>query len=293
MQFRMLSNQAKGLLITTLGVLVLTPDTLLVRMVEVNSITLLFWRGCATLTGLTLFTALQFKGDTADQFRQIGKAGIGVAFLMATSSFCFVLALYHTSVANTLVIISSSPMFAALYSRVFLREKIALRTFITMIIVIAAVSLIVSDTGSDNSILGNLIAMGAAISMSGAFTLMRSGKRRNMVPATALSGLIVLVVAGLLSDSLALSSYQLLIVFLMGLSSVTAFYCITIGTRFISSPEVSLLMPLETVLGSLLVWQVIGETPSPTAIFGGILVISVLTIHSLLSLRNNKARSLE
>lgn len=293
MQFKDLSPQAKGLLITTLGVLALTPDTLLVRLVELDSITLLFWRGVATLTGLSLLTALQFGTGTVQQFRKIGKTGLGVAILMSCSSFCFVLALYHTSVANTLVIISSSPMFAALYSRLLLKEKVASRTMVAMTVVIIAISAIVSDSKGANSISGNLIAMGAAISMAGAFTLMRKGKDRNMVPATALSGLVVLLIAGGMSDSLSLTSAQVTLVFFMALSSITGFFFITIGTRFITAPEVSLLMPLETVLGTLLVWLILYEAPSLTAIIGGIAVIGALTLHSFISLRSSDVHRLK
>lgn len=293
MQFKNLSPQAKGLFITTLGVLALTPDTLLVRLVELDSMTLLFWRGVATLTGLSLLTALQFGSGTANQFRKIGKTGLAIAALMSCSSFCFVFALHHTSVANTLVIISSSPMFAAFYSRVFLKEKVAYRTMIAMTVVIAAISAIVSDTKGPNSITGNLFAIGAAISMSGAFTLMRKGKDRNMVPATALSGLFVLLIAGWMSNSLSLTSAQVTLIFCMALSSITGFFLITIGPRFISAPEVSLLMPLETVLGTLLVWAILNEAPSLTAIMGGIIVIGALTLHSLFSLRGCHARSLK
>lgn len=287
-----LSTQAKGLLLTTLGVLALTPDTYLVRIVELDSTTLLFWRGISTIVGLSFITFLQFGRKTPEQFKQIGKLGLVITAHLSASSFCFIYALHNTSVANTLVIISAAPMFAALYSKFFLKEKVALTTFITMIVVVCAIAAIVSDTDGNSSITGNCIALGAAMSLAGAFTLMRKAKDRNMVPATALSGIITLIIAGFLSSSIAITLSQGVIVFFMGLSSVIGFFLLTLGPRYITAPEVSLLMPLETVFGTLLVWIMLKEQPSTVAIIGGIVVISALTIHAFLSLRSNRAREL-
>ncbi|MGL1930467.1 MAG: DMT family transporter [Desulfotalea sp.] len=282
---KMLSDKAKGLLITTLGVLVLTPDTLWVRLAGLESETMLFWRGLCTLCGMTLIIFCQYGLQTANQFKQIGKSGLSVIFLMGISSSCFLLALYHTSVANTLVIISSAPMFAAIYTRFFLKEKIPFRTIVTMVVVMIAISFIVGDSRGDNSILGNCIAIIAAMAMSASFTIMRHKRDRNMVPAMALSGIILMIVGATLSNNLTIPYDKYWLILAMGATSVIAFILITIGTRYISSPEVGLIMPLETVLGSYLVWVILGEKVSNTAITGGFIVLLALAVHSILSLR--------
>lgn len=284
-----LSTQAKGLLITTLGVLVLTPDTLWVRLAELDSTTMLFWRGLCTLIGMTLITALQHGRQTPSQFRKIGKSGIGIMCLMGISSTCFLMALYYTSVANTLVIISSAPMFAAIYTRFFLKEKIPFRTVMTMIVVLIAISFIVGDNTGQNSLLGNFIAIVAAMAMSGSFTIMRQKKERNMIPAMALSGIVLMISGATLAESLAVPTDKSLIILAMGATSVIAFALITLGATYISSPEVSLIMPLETVLGSYLVWLVLGEAVSNTAIAGGFVVLMALIAHSFLSLQKTKS----
>lgn len=140
-----LSFQAKGLLITTAGVLAISPDTLLVRLLELDKWSLLFYRGCIMAICLTLFTLFQHRHDTLRQFKAIGLPGIWIIFSFSCSTTCFVTSLYYTSVANTLVILSGSSMFAALYSRIFLKETIALRTLITMMMVISAIAYIVWD----------------------------------------------------------------------------------------------------------------------------------------------------
>lgn len=266
---------------------------MLVRLAHLDSTTLLFWRGLATLIAMSLVTLLQHGRGTVHQFRQIGKTGMGVGLLMGCSSCCFVMALYYTSVANTLVILSSSPIFAALYSRIFLGERVAARTLATMMIVVTAISFIVGDSEGSTSLLGNCIALAGAMCMSAGFTLMRSGKKRNMVPATALGGIVLICAGASLAPSLVLSGQQAAIIVCMGLSSAAGFIMITMATRHISSPEVSLLMPIETVLASYIVWVALGEVPTSTTIIGGIVIIGTLTLHSLLSLRSVPARPLD
>ena len=67
---------------------------------------------------------------------------------------------------------------------------------------------------------------------------------------------------------------------------MTALGLLTVGPRYITAPEVSLLLPIETVVGPLIVWAVLGEKPSTAALFGGALVIAALTVHSYIGLRS-------
>ncbi|WP_167495624.1 MULTISPECIES: DMT family transporter [Desulfosediminicola] len=280
-----LSQQAQGLLITTAGVLAISPDTLLVRLLELEKWSLLFYRGIIIATCLTLFTVCVHRRKAVQQFRSIGIPGLFVALLFTGSTTCFVISLYYTSVANTLIIVSASSMFAALYSRVFMKETVALRTIITMLVVIGAIGYIVQDGIGSGSLHGDLLATCSSMFMAGAFTLTRVSRSRNMIPASALSGLITATIAFFPATFVLLDLQTCVLLVTLGICLATAFGLLTVGPRYISAPEVSLLMPLETVLGPLLIWWVIGEQPGNTAITGGIVVVGALTIHSLLSLK--------
>lgn len=287
-----LSNQAKGLLITTAGVLAFTPDTLLIRLLEMDRWALLFYRGIIIATGLTTITLIGYGKSTPEQFRKMGKPGLLVAALYTCSTTCFLSALYFTSVANTLVILSGSSMFAAIYSRFFLKEAIQFRTIATMVIVIGAIGYIVSDGLGSGSLIGDLFAVCASMAMAGAFTVTRNAKAGNMIPATAVSGMLTAVIAFFPADFSALTLYSVTLLGLLALALTAAFALITVGPRYITAPEVSLLLPIETVLGPFFIWLVLGERPSNAALIGGTIVIGALTTHSLLSLRN-QARTLD
>jgi len=287
-----LSQQAQGLLITTAGVLAISPDTLLVRLLELEKWSLLFYRGIIIAACLSLFTLFVHRSQAGQQFRNIGIPGLCIAMLFTGSTTCFVLSLYYTSVANTLIIVSASSMFAALYSRLFMKETIALRTIITMVVVIGAIGYIVQDGIGSGSLRGDLLATCSSMFMAGAFTVTRVSRSRNMIPASALSGLLTATIAFFPATFGLLDARTCLLLLALGVCLATAFGLLTVGPRYISAPEVSLLMPLETVLGPLLIWWVIGEQPGETALIGGAVVICALTIHSLLSLKRT-ARPME
>ncbi|NJN06071.1 MAG: EamA family transporter, partial [Rhodobacteraceae bacterium] len=65
-----------------------------------------------------------------------------------------------------------------------------------------------------------------------------------------------------------------------------SFGLITAGPRYLPAAEVGLLMLLETVLGPLWVWLVIGETPASGTFLGGAIVLTTLVVHSLVGLRD-------
>ena len=66
------------------------------------------------------------------------------------------------------------------------------------------------------------------------------------------------------------------------------FVLITLAPRYITAPEVNLFFLLETILGPIWVWLIIKEQPSVETIIGGIIIITTIAIHSILSLKKHK-----
>lgn len=282
-----LGDHQKGLLLTCLGVLVLTPDTLLVRLIGAEPFTLLVWRGVLQAIGIVALLALQYRGRLTLPFRAIGNCGILLAIVFTGSTFGFIIALHLTSVAEVLVIIAAAPLAAAVFSLVFLGERVAPRTWIAIVFTLAGIALLVSENLGTGSLLGNLAAMLCALCIGGSLTITRHGRAVSMVPAMALAGILTGLLAlplalFLEAGSLVLAGPQLGYTLLMGLVVVPiSFALITIGPRYLPAPEVGLLMLMETVLGPLWVWMVIGEYPGDLALIGGAIVIATLAGHSL------------
>jgi drug/metabolite transporter (DMT)-like permease len=289
-----LPEHQKGLLLTTFGVLVLTPDSLLVRLADMDPFALLVWRGVLQAAGILILLALFYPGKVGNQIRSVGRCGVLLAIVFTGSTLFFILALTYTAVADVLVIIAVAPLVAAILSRTFLGEQVAPRTWVAIALTLCGITLLVYDDLGSGSLYGDLAALCCAVCIGGSLTITRHGRKVSMVPAMALAGTLTALVA--LPLSLAFETGpllppppQLIYVVIMGLVVVPiSFALITIGPRYLPAPEVGLLLLMETVLGPFWVWLVIGEYPGDLAVIGAAVVIITLAGHALAGNRQRR-----
>jgi drug/metabolite transporter (DMT)-like permease len=285
-----MADHQKGLLITILGVLFVVPDSLLVRLITSDPLITAFWRSL-TAGILILFFLFLFHGRNS--FRNLflmGKLGWVYCFLIGSTSPAFVIAVENTSVANVVFIFASMPIFSAILSSVFLNEKISPRTIITIVIVVVGLSVIAYGSGTSelSNWRGDIWAIYISLAYASALTIVRHLKHISMIPAIPIAYIGSAVVVGFFINPL------------NGYGANSGFYlchgiCIALGTcflalspRYLSSPEVSLLILLESVLAPLLVWIVIDENPGLWALLGGAIVIGSLSISNVLAYKKGK-----
>ena len=280
------SEHRKGLLLTFTAVLILSPDALLVRLIECNLWTLLFWRCLLTAIMMSLLLLIRYRQGFLQSFRATGRTGLLSALVLCCGSMMFVSSLRQTAAANTLIILSATPVFSSLLSALFLREKIALRTRLAIGVCFAGILLIFSGSLKNGLLVGDLLALGATLMWASNLVILRRRRAVNMIPANVIGNLLVVPLALLLgaqplSVSMSDAGYLLL---LGGLVLPVAFAMITLGPRYLPAPEVSLILLTETILGPIWVWVVLTEVPDPTTLIAGILIVGTLMLHTLLSL---------
>ena len=281
-----LSSHATGLLLTTVGVVVLSPDSLLIRLVDTDVWTIVFWRGGFMGLTIVIGTFLWSRGGALAQLRSIGRAGLVVAGLFASQFTLFATSITHTSVANTLVIFATAPLFAAVLSRIFLGETVPTRVWLAATVSFGAILYIFFGSIGTGRVDGDLAAAGAALAMAIGLVVMRRNSHVSMVPAWGIGALLAAVVAGWFADSLSITGEDFAVLIPSGVLVLPiAFGLIALGPRRISAPETGLLMLLETTLGPLWVWWFLEERPNAEALIGGAVVIAVLVANSLLGLR--------
>ena len=287
-----LSTHAKGLLISGLGVLAITPDGLLIRLIAADPWTLLFWRGLLSAIGIGVGLMFIYRGRTWAIFRSVGWAGILTAVLFGTGTVTFIVSITHTTVANTLFIVSTSPLFAALIAWRLMGEPVAPRTWVAIALALLGIGVIASGGLDRGSIVGNLAGLATALTLAASFSLIRHHRARNMVPTMALGGLVTAVMVVPLAQPAALAGGDLVVLLAMGLVMLpVSFGLMAIGPRYIPAPEVSLVLLLEAVLGPLWVWLALGEDPGLRTLAGGAVVIGTLAVHSVVTLRRAPARA--
>lgn len=284
-----LDDRAKGLLLTTLGVLILTPDAVLIRWIAADPWTLLFWRGLLQFLALALGYMLVYRGGAVAAFCAAGRFGLLVGLTYAAGNMLFIHSIRTTTVSNTLLILSTSPLIAAVYSHFFLKERTPLRTWIAAAVALAGVGIIVSGGLGAGGRTGDALAFVAACCMAGSFTMIRAARVSNLIPAVAISGLFIALLALPVAPGIAVTPRDAgLLLLLGGIIIPVSFALITLGPRYISAPEVSLLMLIETALGPTWVWLFLGETPSGRTLLGGAVLLGALAVHAVVSLRRGE-----
>jgi drug/metabolite transporter (DMT)-like permease len=290
-----LADRQKGLLLTTLGVLALTPDSLLVRLIDAEPFGLLAWRGVLQAVGILAILALLHRGRLVEPFRAVGRAGLLLAMVFSGCTLFFIVALSLTAVADVLVIVAAAPLAAAVLGLVFLGEGVAPRTWAAISLALVGIAILVSEDLGSGSLLGDLAAGVCALCIGASFVITRHARAVSMVPAMALAGLVTATVAlplALLLETgpLLYEGARLGYTLIMGLVVVpVSFAFITLGPRYLPAAEVGLLMLLETVLGPLWVWLVLAEYPGDRALAGGALVVLTLAGHALTGSRRRPA----
>lgn len=277
----------RGIILTVTAVLVLSPDALLVRLIDTDPLTLIFWRGALSALAILFFLGCLWGRSTWFNLLRIGRPGLLSSGIAAVGTILFVYALRTTSVANTLVILAATPLFSALLSRLFLGERIARRTWLAIGVGLGGILLLFAGNLGQGTLAGDLCALAAAGCWAGNLVVLRHARSVNMTPAVALGGALAALLALVLGArplAVAPADFGLLLL-LGGLVLPLSFALITLGPRHLPAAEVSLILLLETFLGPLWVWWVLGEVPNPPTIIAGALILGTILLHSLASLR--------
>ncbi len=270
-----LSDRGKGILMAIGGVLVLSPDSLLIRLAGLDDFTLLFYRGLLPVFAISLILVIYYRADFIPALWRTGWAGILNGILFAATNITFISAIQRTSVANTLLFLSSAPIFAALLSLLVLRENQRPGTW--LIIALSLLSIFVIGWGNygNDGLAGDLFALCCAIFTAGSAVLVRYKKHIDLVPSILIGSFLTACFALSQSPELAISSTQLVYVGIIGFILVPfAFIVLTIAPRYANSAEVQLVYLLEAILGPLWVWLVIRETPSLNTLIGGSMLMA-------------------
>ena len=283
-----LTDQQKGSLLAFVAVMFITPDSLFIRLSNLDTWGLVFYRGIIPFITVFLGMLLIYKIDFFKILFNSGFHGIIYIATFSITNITFVVSIQNTNVANTLVMIATAPMLSAILGAIFLKEPPDRKTLISIIITFFAIIYIFFDSlkvgNFYGDILGFITALGLAV---GAITI-RSAKTKNLVPAAVVGKLFVASFALFFIESFTLIDKDLFIVPLMCILCVAIpFVLVTIAPRFIPAAEVNLFFLLETIIGPVWVWVIINEQPSVETLQGGAIIITTIAIHSFLKLRKN------
>ena len=281
-----LSNQQKGSLLAFVGVMFITPDSLFIRLSSIDTWELLFYRGAIPSVVILIALILFYKSNLIKVTLAMGLAGLFYALTFSITNITFIVSIQNTNVANTLVMIATAPMLSAILAAVFLKENPDKNTWIAILITFLAVVYIFFDSFKLGNFFGDIFGLITALGLAVGANIIRSVRDKNLVPAAVIGKFLVAIFALFFVDNLILQGRDNIIVPLMCIMCVgIPFVLVTIAPRFITAAEVNLFFLLETIIGPIWVWLIIKEQPSIETIYGGILIIITIAVHSFYKLK--------
>lgn len=274
-----------------MGVVILSPDALLLRLIAADDFTTAFWR-LGFLTVALLLVALWNGAKRGEGIVQSIRPN---GFEMLTGLFyggtctLFMFSVRNTDAANTLIIIAATPLLAGLIGVFIFKRSQPIRTWVASVVVFVALLGMFSAGFGGKNALGDMLALGAAICMAGYFNVLGAKPEVDALKGMLFGAFVVTLI--LLPGAAPLSPVGLDWVWLLMLGFwvlPVSFLLIAYASRKIPAAEVSLIMLNEAILGSFLVWVFVNEVPDEMTLISGTVVITTLVIHSLLGLRASK-----
>lgn len=261
-----------------------------------------FWRSAFNAMGLAL--ALHWmRGPSLWRGLVRSPWPVWVSGLCWSVMFtAFMVALTLTRVANVLVTMALGPLITALFARVFLHHKLALRTWAAIVVAGAGIAWMFGQGASANepgALLGIAVAFAVPVAAAVNWTVLQhvnhgQGDGHDMLPAVLIGAVISSLATLPLAYPFKATPHDVALLAMLGVVQL-AIPCLLVVrlSRVLPAPELSLLGLLEVILGVLWAWWGAGEAPGHAAITGGALVIGALVANELVAMRASPRPSRE
>jgi drug/metabolite transporter (DMT)-like permease len=282
------STHARGLALVAAAAVVWSTGGLIVRSLDVDDEwTIIAYRSLFATLFLAGAVVVRERRGAARAVRRMGAAGLLVGACFTVASIAFVVALGRTSVANTLVIVSTAPLAAAILGRIVLRDPVRPRTWAATAATLVGVIVLASGSSGATSRAGDAIAMLIPVALATATVTIRRHEAIDMIPAMGVGTALAFAVAAPLAGSWSVAPDDLALLVVFGalqLGGGLALYAV--GARLAPPADVALVALVEPVLAPLWVWAFAGESPGGAAVVGGAVVLGAMAVHTVLDLRS-------
>ena len=283
-----LTDQKKGSLMAFVAVMFITPDSLFIRLSNVETWSLVFYRGIIPFVLVFIGMLLIYRLKFFNLLRSNGYYGFAYVLTFSVTNIAFVVSIQNTNVANTLIMIATAPMLSAILGSFLLKENPDKKTWVAIFITFFAALYIFYDSIKLGNFFGDILGFVAAMGLAVGAVIIRSAKKLNLVPSAVVGKLIIALFAILFVKDYSLNNNDIYIVPLMCVMCVAIpFVLVTIAPRFITAAEVNLFFLLETIIGPIWVWLIIKEQPTPETIVGGAIIVLTIATHSFLKLKKS------
>ncbi|WP_235676615.1 MULTISPECIES: DMT family transporter [unclassified Vibrio] len=292
-------SRAQGIAIAVVGAALMSLDPIFIRYSGVSGFDTAFLFGLFTAISMSVLLQVTDKKGLIRIMIEGGWPLFFAGLLMVGSASGLVFSVKNTSVANTFVILSSTPAIAAVFSWFLLKEKTTPKTMLAIGATIIGILIVVSGSiGSGHGgsgaehWTGDLMAAGAVICLSLMFVLLRKYPHVNRMASVALGGLFVAITMSFFAEPSTYSNNTWFVMAAMGMFSAPIGRVLTkVATRYASAPEVTMTLMLETVLAPVWAFIFFREIPALNSMIGGCLIFITIALYTIDAFKSEKASS--
>ncbi len=265
------SAHRAGVILVTVSAIVFSTAGVFTKAVDSGAWEIIFWRGVFAAGFTTAY--ILWRGSFKQDYLAMGRSGWAVAIIGASGTAAFIPAFKLTTMANVMLIYAAAPLIAALLAWFWIKERMTSRVMLGCIGAFIGVAIIVKGSIGDINLQGDLLALWMTIVMAILMVIYRRYPATPAAGPAALSSLVLLPIAILVSDPFAIPLYDFLVTAAFGLIFAIASVTLAEGMKRIPAGEAALLSALETPLAPLFGWMFFAEIPASATFVGGFVIL--------------------
>jgi drug/metabolite transporter (DMT)-like permease len=270
-------SHVQGSLIILLTGIFFSFGGLAFRSVDIGSWEYLFFRGLGMGGVAFVVLAFRYRNRLADLTSRLERSHLYAGLLLGGMNMLFIVSLEFASVAFVLLLQTLSPLTAAYFSWLLMKERPGPTVLLATAVSLVGVVVMVGGSIADDLSLYGLIAAAIPIGFGLYSTLIRSSARIDVMVPLLVAGACLLVM-GIVAVSIsggfdATPRDAAIGVFAGSVLLAAPLTAFNIAQRVVPAPEAALLIMTEVVLAPLWVWLFVDEQASRTTVVGGAIIL--------------------
>ncbi len=255
---------------------------------EADGFQILFYRSLSLSFMVGLVCCLRRRVMPLTFLKSIDRTDFLIGLVISLAFACYVFAMLYTTVASTLLILSATPFMTATIGWLWISERPKAITWVAMAFASAGIYFMVKSGHQLGNNVGNMLALLSGFWFALMLVMARRSGKDDILGGTFIGGVICILIgasmAFLVGTGLKVLTLDLFIIFVMGAFGIgIGIAFVTWGASHVPAAEVSILVLIESVLGPIWPWLLLGETMTLSEIFGGTLVLASVIVFALFS----------
>lgn len=275
-----MEQRTKGTLLALSGMALMSLDAVFVRLSGLGGWTSSFLFGFFSFFSMVALTIATSKDGLFGSIRKGGVVLILSGVVMGGSGTSFVLAVDNTTVANVILIMSSTPLFSAFFSRILIGEKTDGRTWAVIAVTIFGIYIIVRGSISTAGASGDFLAISATAFSSLNYVIWRKYPHISRTMAVGFGGFFIALFSSFGAELDRITPFGLGVMVVMGLFTAPfGRTFVSTATRYIKATEISIYTLPRTILTPLIIWLIFNEIPKNSTFVGGAVLLVTIAWH--------------